>query len=210
MILTQHGINSLPRGGGGGFVEIGGRQYPTVKIGNQLWMAENLDYKGVFKVYDGRSTSAYNPTCTYYNLNEAQYGYNGLKYGLYYNGYCMSGVESILPEGWRIPTDDDFNDLISAVGSTNSSSITRSDFGGSDDTKFGLPYCGYGQTIYYSGVIDHVNFKSFETMSTLWSRTPTASNGHHNLIANVSNIFISKNSETSDTVFRPIRLVKDT
>lgn len=47
MILTQHGINSIPLGGGDEptEVEIGGKTYPVVKIGNQYWMAENLDYQ---------------------------------------------------------------------------------------------------------------------------------------------------------------------
>ena len=35
----------LKRAGDTNTVTIGGRAYPTVKIGNQIWMAENLDWK---------------------------------------------------------------------------------------------------------------------------------------------------------------------
>jgi uncharacterized protein (TIGR02145 family) len=108
MILT-HGANSLAR-----FVEIGGRRYPVVKIGNQLWMAENLDWKKSGISIGGSTSTDYNPHAWYYNNDEATYGVNGSKYGLLYNGYAVAVINAALPEGWRVPTITDFSLLESA------------------------------------------------------------------------------------------------
>ena len=52
LILTHHGMNSIYRDGEPepsiDSVEIGGRTYRVVRLGDQYWIAENLDY-----VYDG-------------------------------------------------------------------------------------------------------------------------------------------------------------
>lgn len=82
-------------------VTIGGRKYPIVQIGRQWWMAENLalevgDYK-------------------YYLDDKSNYLYKGC----YYSGYAITNVASNIPNGWRIPTENDFNSLISVSGSTS-------------------------------------------------------------------------------------------
>ena len=106
MILT-HGANSLERGGD--FVEIGGRRYPVVKIGNQLWMAENLDWKksGIFIGGD----ITYSPNAWYYNNDETTFGYNGNKFGLLYNYAAAKIIKEGLTDGWRIPNQADLEML---------------------------------------------------------------------------------------------------
>jgi uncharacterized protein (TIGR02145 family) len=93
-------------------VEIGGRSYPVVRIGNQLWMAENLNYK-----YPGMhfEDNEYN-----YGYG-AYYNYHGTKcydYGLLYNNIAMNEMNShgYLPTGWRFPTIEDWNTLINYIG----------------------------------------------------------------------------------------------
>ena len=93
-------------------VEIGGRWYPYVQIGNQLWLAENLDYK-----YPGMHFEDDAYTYGY----GAYYNYQGTKYydyGLLYNNLAMSEMDShgYLPAGWRFPTIEDWNTLISYIG----------------------------------------------------------------------------------------------
>ncbi len=99
-------------------MRIGDRDYPVVKIGNQLWMAENLDWK--WDDLDISSAVKSVPAASYYNRNEATYGVNGLKYGLLYNGYASRYLESnkstMLPDGWHVPSVDDFATLKSNSG----------------------------------------------------------------------------------------------
>ena len=64
-------------------VVIGGREYKTVTIGDQTWLAENLDFK-----FDGLAIGEHytdGPAAAYYDNDEATYGVNGNKYGLLYN-----------------------------------------------------------------------------------------------------------------------------
>ena len=137
MILT-HGANSLNRG-----VEIGGRRYPVVKIGNQLWMAENLDWKWTNLTVGGSYVNDGNPHAWYYNNDESTYGANGNKYGLLYNTAAMEELvngQIELPANWRVPTYNDFNILYTLVGSNNAAKLKSVDGwisgNGTDDYGF--------------------------------------------------------------------------
>lgn len=100
-------------------VTIGGRVYNIVQIGNQYWLAENLDYK-----FDGCTIAASGtprtPAAWYYSNNESTYGWDGYRCGLLYNHYAVMYLEEnkaiLLPSGWRVPSEDDWDALISATG----------------------------------------------------------------------------------------------
>jgi uncharacterized protein (TIGR02145 family) len=96
-----------------------GNVYATIKIGNQWWMAENLKvthYRNgdaIPNVTDdtewGNLTSgAY---CAYNNDN------NNIKtYGLLYNWYSIDDNRNIAPEGWHVPTDEEWKQLEQYLG----------------------------------------------------------------------------------------------
>jgi uncharacterized protein (TIGR02145 family) len=75
-----------------------GKQYKTVKIGNQTWMAENLNY------------NASGSKC--YQNNSA----NCDKYGRLYN---WSTARTACPSGWHLPSDAEWTTLENAVGGSN-------------------------------------------------------------------------------------------
>jgi uncharacterized protein (TIGR02145 family) len=94
-----------------------GKLYNTVSVGNQCWMAENLDVgmmvTGVITQTDNDTTEKY----CYNNdpLNCALYG------GLYQWNEAMQyvsteGVRGICPAGWHIPTLIEYQTLSSSVG----------------------------------------------------------------------------------------------
>lgn len=95
--------------------KIFGRRYPIVKIGNQLWMAENLDYAweglSVGGPWDATIAKAY-----YYDNDENTYGAKGKKYGLLYNDIAVGYLRNILYDGWHIPNDIEWNTLMTTIG----------------------------------------------------------------------------------------------
>ncbi len=86
--------------------DIEGNNYKTVAIGNQVWIAENLN---VSKYRNGEvipqvqnndewiklTTGAW---CYYENKTE-----NGVVYGKLYNWYAVTDPRGLAPEGWHIP-----------------------------------------------------------------------------------------------------------
>ncbi len=116
----------------GTVTDASGNTYPTVKIGNQIWMAENLrttkyrDGSNIPVVSDNTQWSDnYNnsttlPMMCWYNNDQATYTAN--KFGALYNWYAINpstnGNKNICPNGWHIPTDAEWNLLIESLDPT--------------------------------------------------------------------------------------------
>ena len=133
MILT-HGSNSLVVGGGGNQIKIGDIWYPYIQLGNLLWLG----------------TALKNPTSdpTLYKTKE------GID-GLYYKTKAFMDHDtwdttaeflSWMPSGWRVPTESDYNNLISNV--TNYTQLLVESEGGTNELDFNAQlggfYTGYG------------------------------------------------------------------
>ena len=95
--------------------DIDGNVYSTVKIGKQIWMAENLrvrhfrDGEAIPHVVDSDAWYMANrPAYCWYENDSA--GYND-SYGVLYNYYAINS-ENLCPEGWRIPDKEDFYQLL--------------------------------------------------------------------------------------------------
>lgn len=102
------------------FTDIDGNEYHSIRIGNQIWMAENLrttrfnngDLIAVAKNASEWTTDGRAAYSNYANNDSL-----ATDYGLLYNWYCISDKREIAPKGWRIPTEADLRELLQFVGS---------------------------------------------------------------------------------------------
>lgn len=98
--------------------DIEGNVYQTVKIGNQIWLAENFRST---KFNDGSSIPYVDVQANWANLNTpafAYYAYNvfGITtYGSLYNYYAATDPK-IAPAGWHVPTAAEWQTLIQTLG----------------------------------------------------------------------------------------------
>jgi uncharacterized protein (TIGR02145 family) len=74
-------------------ITIGNKNYPFVKIGNQLWTASNYEGPGGVS-YDALNTRP--------------------EYGKYYSKAELDAI--VVPAGWRIPTLEDYSQLAQSFG----------------------------------------------------------------------------------------------
>ena len=107
--------------------DIDGNVYKTVKLGNQVWMAENLR---TTRYADGTpiplgTESSYDVAYRYhpsdYSAYVADYGYL-YNWAAVMNGSASSeanpsGVQGICPDGWHVPSDAEWTELTNYVKS---------------------------------------------------------------------------------------------
>ena len=97
-----------------------GKNYRTVTIGSQTWMAENLD----FKVPDSYCYNDMDTNCTMYGRlytwavamdSVGRYSANGVGCG--YDKLCAPAypVKGVCPNGWHIPSYGDWQTLLAAT-----------------------------------------------------------------------------------------------
>lgn len=113
----------LPDGSTGTVSDVEGNVYKTVKIGDQWWMAENLkttklnDGTPIPVVLSDQTWSDVNitsPMVCYYNNDFA----NVASFGMLYNWYAVN-TGKLAPAGWHVPTDADWDKLITYLGGSS-------------------------------------------------------------------------------------------
>lgn len=92
-------------------------QYNSVKIGNQVWMSENLNvstFRNGDPIPEAKTNEEWDragankqPAWCYYN-NDPR---NGAKYGKLYNWFAINDPRGLAPEGWHVSNLDDWNIL---------------------------------------------------------------------------------------------------
>ncbi|MBN2355064.1 fibrobacter succinogenes major paralogous domain-containing protein [candidate division KSB1 bacterium] len=93
-----------------------------VKIGNQVWMTQNLD-AGSFRngdvIPEAKTKEEWikageegTPAWCYYENDPA----NGEKYGKLYNWHAVNDSRQLAPEGWHVPGHDEWQSLIDYYG----------------------------------------------------------------------------------------------
>ena len=200
------------------YVTIGGRQYKTVTIGNQEWLAENLDYKFAYSgstLPIGRSDAPKTPAAWYYDNYEATYGIEGTyKCGLLYNWYAAKYLNdnksTLLPSGWHVPTNDEWDVLKNEIGAVTAGTKLKaldgsiatawpSSWNGSDDYGFGGIPSGYRSS--------NKGFYDFGSSASYWTVTSTGVNYARG--AELGNYAYLGGSESTKWGAYALRLVKD-
>ena len=91
-----------------------GYQYKWVRIGKQVWMAENLCYTESSS-YTSDLTSKYTPYSYIYDNDDWDSDDNKIlqKYGVLYN---WPAAKLACPQGWHLPTNAEWQELIEFLG----------------------------------------------------------------------------------------------
>jgi len=177
--LLDAGMNGIVK-------DVDGNSYKTIKIGNQVWMAENLkttklsNGKPILMISDENewrmTQQALTPAYCWYNNDSATYA---MTYGPLYNWYAV-GTDSLCPAGWHVPDTSEFKDLIRFLGGAAiaGGKLKEADtlhwnpnVGGTNESGFtALPG---GRRIYFK---NKVNFYGLGRYCYLWS-SPFFDNG---------------------------------
>jgi uncharacterized protein (TIGR02145 family) len=176
----------------GELVDIDGNIYRTVKIGDQIWMAENLkvsrfrngapipelkSYKTWAQTYDQES-----PACCYYD-NKSK---NGKLYGRLYNWFVIEDVRGIAPKGWHVPSDEEWKRLEIHLGFSKKEAdadgqrgsgtyvgykLRSMSCGGNDASGFNALPGGRREHNGWFGGIASVNFSGLDRWAAFWTST---------------------------------------
>lgn len=98
-----------------------GNVYKTIVIGTQTWMAENLHattYRDGSAIPEVRAAESWNTAsegafCTYNNTYSAD---TINCYGRLYNWYAVTDSRNLAPEGWHVPSLDEWVQLFDYLG----------------------------------------------------------------------------------------------
>lgn len=118
--LTIHNPNMIY----GALTDQEGNVYKTIIIGNQEWMAENLNtgkYRNgdTISFIDNKTSWRNNGPVGAWCYYEDDNLYN-CPYGKIYNWYAVADNRNICPAGWHVPTDIEWTALTLYLGGPNS------------------------------------------------------------------------------------------
>lgn len=175
------------------------QEYPWVKIGDQTWMAKNLNYDNGCLVKDWINRQE-NTWCGYYNNDKDKY----FDWGILYQWSAAN--QGVCPDGWRVPSDQDFKQLeiflgiarseLDAVGWREYGEVGKklksTHWNGTNDFGFSLLPLGFK---YSGGTFHESNYGSAEFMTNPYTQ---------NFINLLSSTLVDETNNKSGHWFRSI------
>ena len=140
--------------------------YKTTTIGGQVWMAENLNYFDI----EGAASSIKNAWCSWAKPENCESAGRL---------YTWKVAQRICPEGWRLPTNEDWTALLTAVGADTLNpiawtganvlkSVSGWENGGSGTDDFGFTALPAGEKFFTSV---QSGFTNHGCSAYMWSST---------------------------------------
>lgn len=154
-------------------------EYKAIKISNQEWMIENLSidcFSNGDIIPEAKTDTEWKKASTEGKPAWCYYGNNsekGRKFGKLYNWFAVNDPRGLAPEGWRIPTFEDFDLLKSSMnndgnklkaigeGKNEGSGTNKSEFSAklagyrdNDAVFYGLETGNRGCTFFWSSSFD--------------------------------------------------------
>lgn len=175
--LEQNGVQKqdlVDAGLVGNISDVEGNDYKWVRIGTQIWMAENLKTSKLNNgdsipliengsEWENASSPAY---CWYDNLPE-----NASIYGALYNWFTVTSG-NLCPAGWHVPNNNDWQELITCLGGED---ITGGKLKQQGTEYWHEPNEGGSNESGFKALPGGWRFGSFFNLSeqaTFWSSTP--------------------------------------
>jgi len=88
-----------------------GHIYKWVKIGEQVWMAENIDY------YIGPDTLTYSDRSKIFYVPQSfYYDYDSIVNAVYSRLYNFKTAKNACPKNWHLPTEEEWTKLVNYLG----------------------------------------------------------------------------------------------
>ncbi len=144
-----------------------GKTYKTVKIGNQEWMAENLNYQtDESKCYDNKPE-------------------NCEKYGRL---YVWRDAVTACPDGWHLPSKQEFEKLVNTAGGEEAAGKALKSRSGWNESGNGTDGLGFGALPAGSYYSDDDDFHDEGGYALFWSSTEGNSNNAYFLYLDYFNV----------------------
>jgi uncharacterized protein (TIGR02145 family) len=186
-----------------------GYVYKTVQIGKQEWLAENLNTSHfrngdpIPEVEGAAEWQAagdqHKPGWCYYNGDTA----SGNKYHKLYNWYALIDPRGLAPDGWHIPTLDEWAALTGDLGGENGAAIrmkSHDEWDGNNTSGFTALPGGYRN---FNGVFSHIR-----NIGSWWSASAVDSTNAWTISIGYGNGVVSK-SYDGKRVGLSVRCIRD-
>jgi len=131
--------------------DIDGNVYRTVRIGTQVWMAENLRttrYRNGDQIPNVTDNSQWTLLSTGAWCNYENQASHDAVYGKLYNGHAVADSRGLCPQGWHAPTDTDWTTLVAILGGNDAGGKLKS----KGATYWRAPNSGANNTSGFSGL----------------------------------------------------------
>lgn len=215
IIVPGISVQNFPSSLMGSVTDVDGNTYPTIILGNQEWMAANLNTTHFANGNNLNDNSGSNGPCS------SQPGYkdnlNGNNFR-YYNALAVHDSRNVCPTGWHVPSKAEFETLLGMFGYFSNNDWIGSAVALKSTEPFAWEYSVTSNAsmlnfkrdgIIYCGL----NQISHTTESWTWTSTPTDLNNTNDIIMN-DNAGSSSNSyvmiQSNGNAYNlPIRCVKD-
>jgi uncharacterized protein (TIGR02145 family) len=185
--------------------------YNSIKIGNQIWMTENLNvdrFRNGDLIPEAKTADEWEkagidgkPAWCYYNNNSTI----GAKYGKLYNWFAVSDPRGLAPIGWHLPSDQEWinlkNHLVVDPGKKmKSTSDWNGNGNGNNESGFAGKPAGYR----------HKNgmFYLIGDYGYWWSFSEYDENNSWNLDLHYNHSFTNRNYNNKSQGFS-VRCIKD-